>query len=123
LQPELNHAAIFPAIGSMLHTQSIVSLFIVPRNPCERDQSDNLALLGVFRCGYENTPGHLITSAIEHPAILETCSFLEQNAFKSPTSASMNTAWWIPMIWLTLRSDPHWGMALTGYVAAAVVRP
>jgi cysteine desulfurase len=42
-------------------------------------EADNLALLGVFRCGYEHTPGHMITSAIEHPAILETCRFLEQN--------------------------------------------
>jgi len=42
-------------------------------------EADNLALLGVFRCGKEDAPGHMITSAIEHPAILETCRFLEHN--------------------------------------------
>jgi cysteine desulfurase len=42
-------------------------------------EADNLALLGVFRCSYESTPGHMVTTAIEHPAILETCRFLEQN--------------------------------------------
>ena len=45
-------------------------------------EADNLALLGVFRCGYWNAPGHMITSAIEHPAILETCRFLEQNGIQ-----------------------------------------
>ncbi len=39
-------------------------------------EADNLALLGVFRHGRES--GHLITSSIEHPAIMETCRFLEQ---------------------------------------------
>ncbi len=42
-------------------------------------EADNLALLGVFRRGSESAPGHLVTTAIEHPAILETCRFLEQN--------------------------------------------
>jgi cysteine desulfurase len=40
-------------------------------------EADNLALLGTFRSFKE--PGHLITSSIEHPAIVETCRFLEQN--------------------------------------------
>jgi len=39
-------------------------------------EADNLALLGVFRSGKE--PGHMITSCIEHPAIMETCRFLEE---------------------------------------------
>lgn len=39
-------------------------------------EADNLALLGVFRSGKE--PGHMITSCIEHPAIIETCRFLEE---------------------------------------------
>jgi cysteine desulfurase len=42
-------------------------------------EADNLALLGVFRGSSENEPGHMITTAIEHPAIIETCRFLEQN--------------------------------------------
>jgi cysteine desulfurase len=39
-------------------------------------ESDNTALWGVFRSGYR--PGnHIITTKIEHPAILETCRLLE----------------------------------------------
>ncbi len=41
-------------------------------------ESDNLALLGVFRDSDQSSPGHMITSAIEHPAIIETCRFLER---------------------------------------------
>ena len=40
-------------------------------------ESDNSALWGVFRSGYR--PGnHIITTKIEHPAILATCSALER---------------------------------------------
>jgi cysteine desulfurase len=39
-------------------------------------EADNMALIGVFRA--LGTPFHLITSAFEHPAILETCRFLER---------------------------------------------
>jgi cysteine desulfurase len=39
-------------------------------------ESDNSALWGIFRSGYR--PGnHIITTRIEHPAILETCKALE----------------------------------------------
>lgn len=39
-------------------------------------ESDNAALWGVFRSGYR--PGtHIITSAIEHPAVLATCTAME----------------------------------------------
>ena len=41
-------------------------------------ESDNLALLGVLRDSDQSSPGHMITSAIEHPAIIETCRFLER---------------------------------------------
>lgn len=44
-------------------------------------ESDNLALKGVaFAQGNEG--GHIITSSIEHPAILKTCDFLERIGFR-----------------------------------------
>jgi cysteine desulfurase len=39
-------------------------------------EADNLALVGAVRAS--GNPAHLITSAIEHAAILETCRFLER---------------------------------------------
>jgi cysteine desulfurase len=40
-------------------------------------ESDNAALWGIFRSGYR--PGnHIITTKIEHPAVLETCMSLEK---------------------------------------------
>lgn len=47
-------------------------------------ESDNLALLGAARASkYTNTNGnHIITSAIEHPAVFNTCKYLERNGFK-----------------------------------------
>ncbi|MBI4166417.1 MAG: cysteine desulfurase [Acidobacteria bacterium] len=38
-------------------------------------EADNLALVGTIRAG--GGSGHVITSAIEHAAVLETCRFLE----------------------------------------------
>jgi cysteine desulfurase len=43
-------------------------------------ESDNLALLGTARKN-ANLGRHIITSSIEHPAILETCSILEREGF------------------------------------------
>ena len=40
-------------------------------------ESDNMALRGVLRNG-SGESDHIITSAIEHPAVLETCKFLER---------------------------------------------
>lgn len=37
-------------------------------------EADNLALIGAVRAS--GKPGHVVTSGIEHPAILETCKFL-----------------------------------------------
>jgi cysteine desulfurase len=37
-------------------------------------EADNLALMGAVRASRQ--PGHVVTSAIEHAAILETCKFL-----------------------------------------------
>ena len=40
-------------------------------------ESDNLALQGVVRAAREREP-HLITTAVEHPAVLDTCTALER---------------------------------------------
>ncbi len=43
-------------------------------------ESDNIALIGAMRAaGKEN--GHLVISAIEHHAVLETCEYLADNGF------------------------------------------
>ena len=42
-------------------------------------ESDNLAIKGI---AYSFGKGHIITSKIEHPAILETCKQLEKEGFK-----------------------------------------
>ena len=47
-------------------------------------ESDNLAIKGVAYLNKKkrNTKGnHIITSAIEHPAVLETCKYLEKQGF------------------------------------------
>src|SRR5262252_1563000 len=41
-------------------------------------EADNLALIGAVRA--KGKPGHLVTSAIEHAAILETCKFLASDS-------------------------------------------
>ncbi len=43
-------------------------------------ESDNLALIGLAR-GHRGRRNHLITSAIEHPAVLDTCRFLAGDGF------------------------------------------
>ncbi len=40
-------------------------------------EADNMALIGVIEASGQR-PTHLITSAVEHPAILETCRYLER---------------------------------------------
>lgn len=41
-------------------------------------ESDNLAIKGI---AYKYGKGHIITSKIEHPAVLETCKYLEKKGF------------------------------------------
>jgi cysteine desulfurase len=43
-------------------------------------EADNLALIGVVRAS--RRPGHVVTSAIEHAAILQTCKFLATRGTK-----------------------------------------
>ncbi|HLI82420.1 MAG TPA: cysteine desulfurase family protein [Bryobacteraceae bacterium] len=46
-------------------------------------EADNLAILGVAReaAARRGKPGHVITSAIEHPAVLSACAQLEREGF------------------------------------------
>lgn len=43
-------------------------------------EADNLALIGAVRAN--GKPGHVVTSSIEHAAILETCRFLKESGTK-----------------------------------------
>ena len=43
-------------------------------------EADNLALIGTVRAS--GRPGHLVTTSIEHAAILETCRFLAESGTK-----------------------------------------
>lgn len=44
-------------------------------------ESDNLAIKGIMRAN-KNKGNHLITTKIEHPAVLNTCKWLEQNGYE-----------------------------------------
>jgi cysteine desulfurase len=44
-------------------------------------ESNNLAILGTCRAG-RTQPGHIVTSAIEHKAVIEPCRYLEASGWK-----------------------------------------
>ena len=45
-------------------------------------ESDNIAIKGIAYANKENGKNHIITSKIEHPAVLNTCKALEKEGFK-----------------------------------------
>lgn len=45
-------------------------------------ESNNLAILGIRRAGHESGRFHIITSEIEHKAVLEPCKVLESEGYK-----------------------------------------
>jgi cysteine desulfurase len=45
-------------------------------------ESNNIALLGLQEYGIKNKRKHIITTSIEHKAILESCKFLKSNGFE-----------------------------------------
>jgi cysteine desulfurase len=46
-------------------------------------ESDNLALKGVARAGRSSGRNHLVTSSIEHPAVVDSCRALEREGFEA----------------------------------------
>ena len=44
-------------------------------------EANNMALIGTARAHY-SSGNHLITSKVEHPAVLETCRYLSENGFR-----------------------------------------
>src|SRR3989338_251980 len=60
-------------IASILHAKSNEIIFTSGGT-----ESINLAIKGV---AFQKSKGHIITSNIEHPAVLETCKYLENKGF------------------------------------------
>ncbi len=44
-------------------------------------EADNIAIKGFTAANRKGSGGHIITSTIEHPAVLETCKYLSKNGF------------------------------------------
>lgn len=69
-------------------------------------ESNNLAILGLRRHGEETGKKHIITTTIEHKAVLEPIQFLEQNGFEV-TWLNPGTKGWVSAgeVEKNLRSD------------------
>ena len=60
-------------IASILHSKPEEIIFTSGGT-----ESINLAIKGI---AFQKSKGHIITSNIEHPAVLETCKYLENKGF------------------------------------------
>lgn len=63
-------------IATMLHAQMEEVIFTSGGS-----ESNNYAIKGIARA-YRKQGNHIITSALEHPAVLEVCRYLEEHGFK-----------------------------------------
>lgn len=82
-----NHVFGWKAEEAVTHARERVAALIGAQNPKEiiftsgATESDNLALKGVAEF-YREKGNHIITSVIEHKAVLDTCKRLEKQGFE-----------------------------------------
>ncbi len=82
-----NHVFGWTAEEAVTHARERVAALIGAQNPKEiiftsgATESDNLALKGVAEF-YREKGNHIITSVIEHKAVLDTCKRLEKQGFE-----------------------------------------
>lgn len=86
------HAYGWHAEAAVQDARERLAAAIGARDPAEivftsgTTESDNLALQGVLRAG-RSRRDHVVTTAIEHPAVLDTCCALEREGFSTSVVA------------------------------------
>lgn len=84
--PSSNHSFGLEAREAVEEARSKVAAFIGARSDeivftSGGTEADNLALKGIV-LGNESRGNHIITTSIEHPAVIETCKYLKNLGFK-----------------------------------------